>query len=90
MAKNSSASKLVQVKFSYPEVIEILGLKANNKHNCASGRRYGKFVALKDMQNLKTKVREEKRMGWDASLTLDKLTDPLQAHQGAPGGVVVH
>ena len=45
---------------------------------------------LKDIQNLKTKVREETRMGLrDAQIVLDKLTDALQVDKGARGGVVV-
>jgi len=37
-------------------VTDILGLKANSKHvRDLIARRYGKFVTLKDIQNLKTK-----------------------------------
>ena len=72
------------------DITEILGLKANSKHVHDLVRRYGKFVTLKDIQNLKTKVREETRMGLqDAQLVLDKLTDALRADQGACRGVVV-
>ena len=73
------------------DITEILGLKANSKHVCdLIVRRYGKFVTLKGIQNLKTKVREETRMGLrDAQLVFDKLTNALRADQGARGGVVV-
>jgi len=37
-------------------VTDVLGLKANSKHvRDLIARRYGKFVTLKDIQNLKTK-----------------------------------
>ena len=72
------------------DITEILGLKANSKHIRDLIVRYGKFVTLKDIQNLKTKVREETRMGLrDAQLVLDKLTDAIRADQGARGGVLV-
>lgn len=72
-------------------IAEILSLKANSKHvRQLIARKYGKFVTLKDIQNIKTKVREETRMGLqDAQLVLNQLTDALQADQGARGGVVV-
>lgn len=42
------------------DITEILGLKANSKHiRDLIVRRYGRFVTLKDIQNLKTKVREQ-------------------------------
>ena len=71
-------------------VSEILGLKANSKHvHDLIVKKYGKFVSLKDIQNLKTKVREQTRMGLrDAQLVLDKLTNVLQADHGARGGVI--
>lgn len=72
------------------EIVDILSLKPNNKHvRDHVVRKFGKVVTLKDIQNLKKKLREESTMGLrDAPLVLEKLTHALQ-DQGATGGVVV-
>lgn len=73
------------------EVTDILSLRPNNKYvRELVVKRYGKFVTLKDIQNVKTKAREQSKMGLrDAQLVLDKLTEALQMDSGARGGVVV-
>jgi len=53
-------------------------------------KRFGKLVTLKDIQNLKTKVREHTRRGLeDAQLILDHLQEALDQDKSARGGAVV-
>lgn len=72
-------------------VCDIVSLKPNNKNvRDFVVRKYGKLVTLKDIQNIKTKVREQTRKGLqDAELLLEKLKESLENDQGANGGVTV-
>ena len=50
------------------EVFEILNLRPSNKHiQHMIERKYGRFVTLKDIQNMKTKIRE--RSMWNGRCT---------------------
>ena len=52
--------------------------------------RFGKLITLKDIQNLKTKVRERTRKGIeDAQLVVDHLQEALRQDKSARGGIVV-
>ena len=55
-------------------VCDIVSLKSNNKHvRDFVVRKCGKLVTLKDIQNIKTKVRQQTRKGLqDAELLLEK------------------
>ena len=73
------------------EVEDILSLRPNNKHpKEIIKKKFGKLVTLKDIQNLKTKVREHTRRGLeDAQLILDHLQEALEQDKSARGGAVV-
>ena len=52
--------------------------------------KFGKPITLKDIQNLKTKVRERTRKGMeDAQLVVDHLQEALSQDKSAQGGIVV-
>ena len=45
---------------------------------------------MKDIQNMKTKLRELERQGrTDAQITIDKLSHALQSDPNVKGGIVV-
>ena len=73
------------------EVKNILSLRPNNKHlKEMIVKKFGKLVTLKDIQNMKTKVREHTRKGLgDAQLILDHLQEALEQDKSARGGVIV-
>ena len=51
---------------------------------------YGKLTTLKDIQNMKIKLRELERQGrTDAQITIDKLSHALQSDPNVKGGIVV-
>ncbi len=60
------------------EIIDVLALRPNNKHlKEMIVRKFNKLITLKDIQNLKTKVREQTRNGLeDAQLVLDGFMRP--------------
>ena len=72
------------------EVNSILQLQPSNKHLKEHIQvKYGKLTTLKDIQNMKTKLRELERQGsTDAQITIDKLSHALQSDPNAKGGIV--
>ena len=73
------------------DVLEILNLRPNNKNlKEMIEKKFGKLVTLKDIQNLKTKVRECTRKGMeDAQAVVDHLQEALRQDKSARGGLVV-
>ena len=73
------------------DVEEIVQLKPNNKLvRDLIARKFGKMLTLKDIQNVKTKIKEqESGKRKDAQMVLDKLTEALDSDSKAAGGVVV-
>ena len=54
-------------------------------------KNYGKLFTLKDVQNIRTKIKESKKGELrGAQLVLDKLSDELKKDFGSSGGVVVY
>jgi hypothetical protein len=74
------------------EVMAILSLHPNNKHLKEMIRKkFGKLTTLKDIQNLKAKVKEKARHGLqDAQLLLDCLQEALDRDKAARGGLIVN
>ena len=72
-------------------VLKILNLRPNNKHvKELIENKFGKLITLKDIQNLKTKVRERTCKGMeDAQLLVDHLQEALRQDESARGGIVV-
>ena len=73
------------------ELLNIVSLKPNNKHvRDMVVKKYGKYITLKDIHNLKTKVRERSQKGLeDAQLLLDNLKNTLEKDKGANAGITV-
>ena len=73
------------------DLLEILNLRPNNKHlKEMIEKKFGKLVTLKDIQNLKTKVRERTCKGMeDAQLVVDHLQEALRQDKSARSGIVV-
>lgn len=54
-------------------------------------KQFGKQVILKDIQNVRTKVKMQAKGGCDeAQATIDKLEEEMQRDQGSKGGVIVN
>ena len=72
-------------------VTDLLNVKACKKHvKDLVHKKYGKLITIKDIQNLKTKMNEDKRSGSrDSQLLLDKLVKELSTDHGSFGGVVL-
>jgi len=73
------------------EVNSLLKLQPSNKHLKEHIQaKFGKLVTLKDIQNMKLKVKELERQGrTDAQMTIDKLYIALQTDPSAKGEVIV-
>jgi len=73
------------------DVCDVLALRANNK--LTSGmieKRFGRHVTLRDIQNLKAKIKESNNHGQkDAVNTLSFLADVLQRNCEDRAGVAV-
>ena len=74
------------------ELLNIVSLKPNNKHvQDMVVKKYGKYITLKDIHNLKTKVQEISQKGLeDAQLLLDNLKNTLEKDKGANAGITVN
>ena len=73
------------------KVNEVLRLKPNNKQlKDHIHSKYRKFVTLKDIQNMKAKIKQEAKQGRrDEQILLDSLEDALKQDAAAKGGVTV-
>jgi len=73
------------------DVEEMVQLKPNNKLvRELVAQKFGKHLTLKDIQNVKTKIKErESGKRKDGQIVLDKLTEALNSDSKAGGGVVV-
>ena len=83
MAHYPSSQKLNSSKEQ--DVLEILNLRPNNKHlKEMIEKKFGKLVTLKDIQNMKTKVREPTRKGMeDAQLVVHHLQEASRQGESA-------
>ena len=73
------------------EMHTLLKLRPSNKHLKEHIlKQFGTFTTLKDIQNMKTKVREMEKQGrTDAQRTIDELAEALQRDRNAKGGVAI-
>ena len=73
------------------EVNSLIKLQQSNKHFKEHIKaKFGKLLTLKDIQNMKLKVKELEIQGrTDAQMTIDKLSTALQSDPNAKGGVIV-
>ena len=54
-------------------------------------KQFGKQVILKDIQNVRTKVKIQAKGGRDeAQVTIDRLEEEMQRDQGSKGGIIVN
>ena len=54
-------------------------------------KQFGKQVVLKDLQNVRTKVKlESKGKRDEAQITIERLEEEIQSDNGSKGGVIVN